>query len=184
MRIIRLTLAGLLVLVCAACEPEGDRKFGYLLGGPKETEPYLLDTVTERPVPLLLDEEASDPEALQSFRALKKGILYGNADGEGIYLFGERDPETGRLALHHWYIVTPFIEWRSAPGSRSRAHSRTQLTPDDFAVEPYWDVRAHQKTKQEEDAPSWHRPESWEDMDIRGDRDAPGSPWWRRGGPF
>ncbi len=49
--------------------------------------------------------------ALQSFRALKASVVYGNSDGENMFVVGESDVTSHSFLLDHWYIRVPFVEY-------------------------------------------------------------------------
>src|SRR5258705_12417206 len=49
--------------------------------------------------------------ALESLRALKASVLYGNSKGDNMFVVGEYDVTSHSFLLEHWYIKVPFVEY-------------------------------------------------------------------------
>jgi hypothetical protein len=103
--------------------------------------------VDGREVPIQLDRERSDAEALRSLRALKWNVLYPNSEGK-IHLVGYLGPEIERpygervnlFILLDWYLPAPF-EYMYIKGDENilpfeyATRIKSALDKDDFEVE-------------------------------------------------
>src|SRR5688500_13294418 len=69
---------------------------------------YML--VDSQKLPITFNDK-SNKMALQSLRALKPSVLYGNSDGKNMFVVGEYDVNSHSFLLDHWYINVPFVEF-------------------------------------------------------------------------
>jgi hypothetical protein len=88
-------------------------------------------------LPIVFDDEHSNRMALESFRALRLGVIQCNAKSGKVLLLGKYDPSGQSFALDHWTIALPFMI--SIPEDDSignhhvmRLDTRRRLLREDF----------------------------------------------------
>jgi hypothetical protein len=104
-----------------------------------QTEYILVDS---QELPIIFNDR-SNKMALQSLRALKPSVLYGNCDGKNMFVVGEYDVNSHSFLLDHWYINVPFVEYLPddktyLPGPVHKV-SRPSLERSDFEREDGFD---------------------------------------------
>lgn len=106
------TLLLLITSLIMACNVGMDnakvkKEYGYVFQESTGQNQYIL--VDSQKLPITFNER-SNKMALQSLRALKASVLYGNSGGENIFVVGEYDVTSHSFLLDHWYIKVPFVE--------------------------------------------------------------------------
>jgi len=84
------------------------KEYGYIFEETTGQNQYIL--VDSQRLPITFNDK-SNKMALQSLGALKPSVLYGNSDGENMFVVGEYDGTSHSFLLDHWYIKVPFVEY-------------------------------------------------------------------------
>jgi hypothetical protein len=84
------------------------KEYGYIFQESTGQDQYIL--VDSQKLPITFNER-SNKMALESLRALKASVLYGNSEGDNMFLIGEYDVTSHSFLLDHWYIKVPFVEY-------------------------------------------------------------------------
>jgi len=109
------------------------KEYGYVFTESTGQTEYVL--VDSQELPIIFNDR-SNKMALQSLRALKASVVYGNSGGENMFVVGEYDVTSHSFLLDHWYIKVPFVE--SVPEDETyipgpvRKVSRPSLERTDF----------------------------------------------------
>jgi hypothetical protein len=77
------------------------KEYGYFFQESTGQNQYIL--VDSQKVPITFSDR-SNKIALQSLRALKASIVYGNSGGENMFVVGEYDAASHSFLLDHWYL--------------------------------------------------------------------------------
>ena len=127
-----------IISLTIACSPVIDnarakKQYGYVFLESTGQNQYIL--VDSQRLPIRFADK-TNKMALQSLRALKPSVLYGNCDGKNMFVVGEYDVTSHSFLLDHWYIKVPFVE--SVPEDETyipgpvRRVSRSSLERTDF----------------------------------------------------
>jgi hypothetical protein len=91
----------------SANNQKSKKEYGYVFTESTGQTEYIL--VDSKELPIFFNDR-SNKMALQSLRALKPSVLYGNCDGKNMFVVGEYDVTSHSFLLDHWYIKVPFVE--------------------------------------------------------------------------
>jgi hypothetical protein len=109
------------------------KEYGYVFTESTGQTEYIL--VDSQELPIFFNDR-SNKMAVQSLRALKPSVLYGNCDGKNMFVVGEYDSASHSFSLDHWYLKVPFVEFAvedetQVPHKVNKVN-RTSLERSDF----------------------------------------------------
>jgi hypothetical protein len=135
MKLTVLFLATTLMMSCSgsANNQEPKKEYGYIFQETTGQNQYIVVDSQRLPIRFA---DTSNKMALQSLRALKPSVLYGNCDGKNMFVVGEYDSASHSFSLDHWYLKVPFVEFAvedetQVPHKVNKVN-RTSLERSDF----------------------------------------------------